>query len=460
MTLSNDATGRPANTPPETRAAALAAAAAPRPTRISRLEVIDLRFPTSRQLDGSDAMNPAPDYSAAYVIVELENGDAGHGLSFTIGRGNEIVVAAVRSLSALVVGADFEDITANMGGFWKSLTGDSQLRWVGPDKGAVHLAAAGIVNALWDLWAKRVGKPVWKLVADMTPEELIACLDFSFVTDVLTPDEALAMLKAKEGGKARRTREIGADGFPAYTTAAGWLGYSDQKIRRLIREGLAEGFEAFKQKVGASVDDDLRRGRIFREEIGAERVLMLDANQIWEVPLAIETMGRLAELDPYWIEEPTSPDDILGHLRIRTAIAPIRVATGEQVQNRIVFKQMFSAGAIDVCQLDVARLGGLNEALLVMLMAAKFDIPVCPHGGGVGLCEYIQHLSFIDFIAISGDGRGRFIEHVAHLHEHFKNPITMRAGRFLLPTAPGFSIEIKPESLAEHRFPDGPVWRS
>ncbi|WP_244490765.1 enolase C-terminal domain-like protein [Aureimonas frigidaquae] len=428
--------------------------------RITRLDVTDLRFPTSRQLDGSDAMNPAPDYSAAYVILELENGLTGHGLSFTIGRGNEIVVAAVRSLSALVVGVEFSTITANMGAFWKSLTGDSQLRWIGPDKGAVHLAAAAIVNALWDLWAKQEGKPVWKLVADMTPEELVACLDFTFVTDVLSPDEALRMLQAQAAGKAERVRLLEEKGFPAYTTAAGWLGYDDDKIRRLIREARAEGFEAFKQKVGASVEDDLRRGRIFREELGPDRVLMLDANQIWEVPVAIEAMGRLAELDPYWIEEPTSPDDILGHKAIRDAIAPIRVATGEQVQNRIMFKQMFAAGALDVCQLDVARLGGLNEALLVMLMAAKFDIPVCPHGGGVGLCEYIQHLSFIDFIAISGDSEGRFIEHVAHLHEHFENPITMRNGRFMLPAAPGFSIEIKPASLAEHRFPDGPVWQS
>lgn len=425
---------------------------------IESIEVTDVRFPTSRQLDGSDAMNPAPDYSASYVVVRLADGTAGHGLTFTIGRGNEIVVAAIDALKPRVLNKDFDDIRKHMGQFWASLTGDSQLRWIGPDKGAIHLATAAIVNALWDLWGKMDGKPVWRLLADMSPEELVDTLDFRFVKDLLSPDEALALLKSMERGKKDRIRNLLDDGYPAYTTAAGWLGYSEEKIRRLIQEGLDQGFNAFKQKVGANIEDDLRRGRIFREMIGNERILMLDANQIWEVDEAITWMKQLSELDPYWIEEPTNPDDIMGHQRIRQAISPVRVATGEHCQNRIMFKQFLAAGAMEVCQLDVARLGGLNEAVLVMLMAAKYRVPVCPHGGGVGLCEYIQHLSFLDYAAISGSMEGRFIEHVAHLHEHFLDPINMKGGRFTAPAQPGFSIEMKSESVAAHRYPDGPVW--
>ncbi len=425
---------------------------------IQSIEVLDVRFPTSRHLDGSDAMNPAPDYSAAYVVITLSDGSRGTGLSFTIGRGNEIVVAAVKALLPLVIGRDFRSITDNMGGFWRDVTGDSQLRWIGPDKGAIHLATAAVVNALWDLWAKKEQKPVWRLVAEMSPEQLIKCLDFRFVTDVLTADEALAILSNAQEGKAERLNFLLENGYPAYTTAAGWLGYSEEKIRRLTKEALDDGFTAFKQKVGASVEDDLRRGRIFREVIGPDRILMLDANQIWEVDEAITAMAQLGELNPYWIEEPTNPDDILGHAKIKNAIAPVRVATGEHCQNRVIFKQFMAAGGLDVCQLDVARLGGLNEAILVMLMAHKFNIPICPHGGGVGLCEYIQHLSMIDFVAISATMEDRFIEHVGHLHEHFVDPISMKSGRFQAPLSPGFSIEIKGESVRNFEFPNGRAW--
>jgi L-fuconate dehydratase len=424
------------------------------------LEVRDIRFPTSRQLDGSDAMNPSPDYSAAYVTLHLDDGREGYGLTFTIGRGTEIVVRAIEALRPLVVGMDFDAVRADMGGFWRRVTGDSQLRWIGPDKGAIHLATAAIVNAAWDLWARIEGKPVWRLLSDLSPAELVRCLDFRFVTDVLRPEEALALLEAKAPTKAARVAELMEGGYPAYTTAVGWLGYSEDKIRRLAHEALAAGFTAFKQKVGASTADDIRRGEIIRDVIGPDRVLMLDANQVWEVDQAIAAMAELKVLNPYWIEEPTSPDDVIGHARIRAAINPIRVATGEHCQNRVIFKQLLSAGGLDVCQIDVARLGGVNEAVLVMLMAAKFGVPVCPHGGGVGLCEYIQHLSMFDFVAVSGTMEGRYIEHVAHLHEHFHDPIIIKDGRFRAPTQPGFSIEIRAESLDQHQFPEGPAWRA
>ncbi|MBA2964392.1 fuconate dehydratase [Ramlibacter sp. MAH-25] len=420
----------------------------------------DIRFPTSRSLDGSDAMNAAPDYSATYVTLHTDAGDGhvGHGLTFTIGRGNEICVAAVRSLEPFIVGRTLQEITADMGGFWRAITGDSQLRWLGPDKGVIHLATAAIVNAVWDLWAKAEGKPVWKLLVDMAPEELVRCLDFRFVTDALTPDEALALLRRAAPGRATREREMLERGYPGYTTSAGWLGYTEDKVRRLAREGVAQGWTHFKQKVGGNLEDDLRRAAILREEIGWERKLMMDANQVWEVDAAVEAMRRLAAYDPLWIEEPTSPDDILGHAAIRQRIAPIGVATGEHCHNRVMFKQLLQARAIDYCQLDAARLGGLNEVLLVVLLAAKFGVPVCPHAGGVGLCEYVQHVSLFDYIAVSGSLEGRVLEYVDHLHEHFVDPVVIRAGRYMPPRRPGYSIEMHAASLQQFEFPQGPAW--
>ncbi|MFY0988839.1 L-fuconate dehydratase [Halomonas sp. C05BenzN] len=428
---------------------------------ITRVEVQDIRFPTSRSLDGSDAMNAAPDYSATYVILHTDEADGprGHGLTFTIGRGNEIVVTAVKSLAPLVEGRDLAAITDDMGAFWRAITGDSQLRWIGPDKGAIHLATAAIVNAVWDLWAKREGKPVWKLLVDMTPEQLVRCLDFRFVTDALTPEEAIALLRRREAGKAEREAEMRRDGFPGYTTSAGWLGYPDDKVRRLAREALAEGWTHFKQKIGGDLDEDARRAALLREEIGWERVLMMDANQVWEVDETVAKMRRLAEFDPLWIEEPTSPDDILGHAEIRHRVAPIGVASGEHCHNKVMFKQFFQAEALDYCQLDAARLGGLNEVILVALMAAKFGVPVCPHAGGVGLCEYVQHVSLFDYIAVSGSLEGRVLEYVDHLHEHFVDPVVIRQGRYQVPTAPGYSITMHPESLARHRYPEGAAWQ-
>ena len=429
-------------------------------TTIKRLSVRDIRFPTSRTLDGSDAMNAAPDYSATYVVLHTDSGAAleGHGLTFTIGRGNEICVTAVKSLTAFVVGRTLEQIVADMGAFWRDITsGDSQLRWLGPDKGVIHLATAAIVNAVWDLWAKDEGKPVWKLLTDMTPEQLVRCLDFRFVTDALTPEEALAILRRSAGGKAAREQEMLSNGYPGYTTSAGWLGYSEDKMRRLAREGLAEGWTHFKQKVGGDSNDDLRRAATLREEIGWNRKLMMDANQMWEVDEAIGNMRRLAQFDPWWIEEPTSPDDILGHAAIRRRIAPIGVATGEHCHNRVMFKQLLQAGAIDFCQVDAARLGGLNEVRVVLLMAAKFGVPVCPHAGGVGLCEYVQHVSLFDYIAVSASLENRVFEYVDHLHEHFVDPVVIRKWHYMPPQRPGYSVEMHAGTLAQFEFPAGPA---
>ncbi|ODC04076.1 fuconate dehydratase [Terasakiispira papahanaumokuakeensis] len=435
-------------------------------TTITRVEAQDIRFPTSRELDGSDAMNAAPDYSATYVILHTDSGLEGHGLTFTIGRGNDICVAAVNAMASQLEGLTLEEITADMGRFWRDQTsGDSQLRWLGPEKGVMHLACAAMINAVWDLWAKQEGKPLWKLLVDMSPEALVRCLDFRFVSDALTPEEALALLKRLQDSRHEREAELKAHGYPAYTTSAGWLGYSEEKMRQLCREALAEGWEHFKQKVGGNLEDDRRRAAILREEIGEHRTLMMDANQVWDVDEAITQMRSLAEFNPHWIEEPTSPDDILGHAEIRRrlqgfgGVQGIGVATGEHCHNRVMFKQLMQAGAIDYCQLDSARLGGLNEVIMVLLLAAKFDIPVCPHGGGVGLCEYTQHIAMFDYIAVSGNLEGRLLEYVDHLHDHFIDPVRIKTGHYLVPEAPGYSITMKPESLARHRYPDGEVWQ-
>jgi L-fuconate dehydratase len=429
-------------------------------TTIASLEVIDVRFPTSRSLDGSDAMNPDPDYSAAYVILRTDSVDGleGHGFTFTIGRGTEVVVAAVRALEPLVVGARVEHLEADMGGFWRDLVGDSQLRWIGPEKGAIHLATAAVVNAVWDLVAKRAGKPLWKLLVDLPPERLVDLVDYRYLTDALTRDEALSMIEPLAGSKGDREAELLGIGYPAYTTSVGWLGYDDDKIRRLCREALDEGWTRFKMKVGANIEDDRRRARIIRDELGPEMMLAVDANQRWDVPVAIEWMARLTEFGPYWIEEPTSPDDILGHAAIARAVAPIHVATGEHVHNRVMFKQLLQANALSICQVDACRLGGVNEVVAVLLLAAKFGVPVCPHAGGVGLCELVQHLSAVDYIAISGSMEGRMIEYVDHLHEHFLDPVVIERGRYRLPTSPGYSAEMRAESIARYRHPDGAEW--
>ena len=429
-------------------------------TRILQASARDIRFPTSLTQDGSDAMNRDPDYSAAYVVLQTDRPDglSGHGLTFTIGRGTELCVAAIDLLAEHVVGRRLEELIADMAGFWRELVADSQLRWLGPEKGVVHLATAALVNAVWDLYAKVEGKPLWKLLSDMSPEELVACVDFRYIDDALTKAEAIEILRRLAPTRAAREAEMLKDGYPAYTTSAGWLGYPDEKIRTLAADAMAEGFTHLKLKVGGDLESDLRRARLLRQSIGPQRKLMLDANQVWGIEQAIHAIGVLAEVDPWWIEEPTSPDDVLGHRRIREAIKPIGIATGEHVHNRVMFKQLMQAQAIDFCQVDSCRLGGVNEVLAVLLLAAKFGVPVCPHAGGVGLCEYVQHLAIFDYIAVSGSLDNRTCEFVDHLHEHFVDPARVKGGRYLAPSAPGYSAEIKPASLEQFAYPAGGAW--
>lgn len=427
--------------------------------KITDLDVLDLRFPTSKDQVGSDAVHTDPDYSAAYVILKTDGGLEGHGLTFTIGRGNEVCAAAIEAFRPLVVGRDLRSITEDFGAFWHSLAGESQLRWLGPEKGVIHLSLAAVINAIWDLYAKAEQKPLWKLLADMTPAQLISCIDFHHITDAITPDEAIAILERNAATKAEREAMLMRDGYPAYTTSVGWLGYSDEKIHRLCREALADGWTHFKVKVGGKPEDDLRRLTAVRTAIGQDRKLMIDANQRWDVDEAIARIKELSHLNLWWAEEPTHPDDVLGHARIAKEIAPTGVATGEHGANRVVFKQLLQANAISFCQIDSCRLGGVNENLAVILMAAKFGVRVCPHAGGVGLCEYVQHLSMFDFIAVTATMEGRVIEFVDHLHEHFEEPVTIRRGRYMPPTRPGYSITIKPDSRVKYRFPDGEVWQ-
>ena len=426
--------------------------------KITALDTFDLRFPTSRTQDGTDAMHTDPDYSAAYVILKTDSALEGHGFAFTIGRGNDICAAAIEAFRDHVVGLTLNEITGDFGGFWRRLAGDSQLRWLGPEKGVVHLALAAIVNAVWDLYAKAERKPVWKVLADMTPKQLVSCIDFRYITDVLSPEEAFEMLDRQAPTKAAREAELLTIGYPAYTTSAGWMGYSDERVRTACRDGMAEGWTHFKVKVGADPADDIRRVGVVRDTIGPSLTLMVDANQRWGVDEAIARMDELKEFKPLWIEEPTSPDDVLGHAAIARAVRPIGVATGEHCANRVIFKQLLQAEAISFCQIDSCRLGGVNENLAVMLMAAKFGVPVCPHAGGVGLCELVQHLSAFDYIGVSGTMENRVTEFVDHLHEHFVDPVVIKQARYVLPQRPGYSTEIKAESRANHLYPDGPVW--
>jgi len=419
--------------------------------RIVAVETHDIRFPTSLQLDGSDAMNPDPDYSAAYLVLRTDDpdGHAGHGFAFTIGRGNDVQTAAIAALTPYVIG---RPVDTDLGDLWREMVHDSQLRWLGPEKGVMHMAIGAVINAFWDLAAKRAGLPLWQLLARMSPEEIVHLVDFRYLTDALTPEEALAILREKSGQKSSRTAELVKNGYPAYTTSPGWLGYDDDKLRRLCKEAVQQGFRQIKLKVGADLDDDLRRLRIAREACGPDIRIAVDANQRWDVPVAIEWIRALAPYDPWWIEEPTSPDDILGHAAIARAIAPIRVATGEHVQNRIVFKQLLQAGGLDYLQLDAARVAGVNENIAILLLAAKFGVPVCPHAGGVGLCELVQHLSMFDYVAVSGSIENRIIEYVDHLHEHFVDPVVVRDGCYVTPTAPGFSSAMRPETLTTFAY--------
>ncbi len=427
--------------------------------KIAGLQARDIRFPTSRTLDGSDALNVG-DYSATYVTLQTDQGLEGHGLTFTNGRGNELGVAAALALAPLLRGLSLEEITSDFRALYRRLTQDPQLRWIGPEKGIVHMATGAVLNAVWDLWARREGKPLWKLLADLSPRQLVSAIDFLWISDALTPQEALAILEANAPTRAGREAEMLAWGFPAYTTSTSWIGYPDDKVRRLCRKALAAGWTHFKMKVGTDRQQNIRRAELMREQIGAQRRLMMDANQCWDVPEAIAQARELARFDPWWIEEPTSPDDVLGHAAIARAIAPIRVATGEACANRVIFKQLLQAKALGFLQVDACRVGGVNEVLAILLLAAKFGVPVCPHAGGVGLCEYVQHLAVFDYIAIGASLQDRVCEYVDHLHEHFVEPVRIVDGRYAVPLAPGYSIQMKPESLRAFEFPGGSAWRA
>ena len=430
---------------------------------VSELHWSDIRFPTSLEAHGSDAMHKDPDYSAAYVTIHTAGlALVGHGLTFTVGRGNEVVCEAIKSLEPLVVGRSLLDIFTDFASFWHSLTCETQLRWIGPEKGAIHLAVAAVINALWDLWGKIEGKPVWELLSDMSPEEIISLVDWQYLSDALTKDEALSILHKQYPSRSERVADVKKTGYPAYTTSAGWLGYSNEKIQQLCREALDDGFKMFKVKIGQDVSDDIRRLKVIRKEIGPDTPLMSDANQRWDVDVAISHMTALAEFNLRWIEEPTSPDDILGHAKIGKALRPlgIGIATGEHCHNRVMFKQFLESGAMDYCQIDSCRLGGVNEIIGVILLAAKFGVPVCPHAGGVGLCEFVQHLSIFDYVCVSGTMDGRVIEYVDHLHEHFKDPVVIKDGAYTVPILPGYSGEMKEESREAYLYPTGSVWKT
>ena len=427
--------------------------------KITKARVIDLRFPTSRESIGSDAVNLDPDYSAAYCVLETDHGPSGYGLTFTLGRGTDLCVEALRYLTRFAVGRQLAAITDDLGAFYRQLTSDSQFRWLGPEKGVIHLATGALVNAIWDLYARTEGKPLWKLLSDMDAEAIVRAIDFRYITDALSQNEALEILRERRNGMEQRLEHLKKHGYPAYTTSAGWFGFSDDKMLRLCDEALAEGWTHFKLKVGGKPEDDLRRARLLRNRLGPELKLALDANQKWDVDESITRTRELEEVDPWWMEEPTSPDDILGHARIRRE-TQTRIATGEHCHNRIMFKQFMQANAVDVCQIDSCRLGGVNENLAVILMAAKFNIPVCPHAGGVGLCEYVQHLSAFDYLRVSGTLENRVTEYVDHLHEHFVDPVKIRNAHYVLPDKPGYSAEIYPETLRDYSYPDGCVWRN
>lgn len=427
---------------------------------ITSIESIDIRFPTSEQLDGSDAMNPDPDYSAAYCVLHTSEGPEGHGMTFTIGRGNDLCVAAISQLGQQLIGLELTDLRSQMGPLWKKITGDSQFRWLGPEKGVVHLAAAALMNALWDLLAKQEELPLWRLLSTMSGEELYDLVDWNYLSDVVSKEEIITHLNATAKTADTRITVLEKSGYPAYTTSAGWLGYSDEKMRELLQEAVDAGWTTFKMKVGSDLDDDKRRARLIREFIGQDGQLMMDANQVWGVNEAIRWMRELSEFNPGWIEEPTSPDDILGHAKIARALAPIPVATGEHCHNAVMFKQFMEAGGLSICQLDSCRLASINEIIGVLILAWKFDIPVCPHAGGVGLCEYVQHISMFDYTRVSCSTDGRVIEYVDHLHEHFKDPVRLVNGRYAAPEVPGYSIEMHPETLSQYVYPDGPVWSS
>lgn len=431
--------------------------------RITDIDVKDIRFPTAQRSYGSDVMHSDPNYSSAYVIISTNTGYKGYGMTFTLGRGTEIVVCAIKSLIPLIINVNVQDIFQNFSTYWRELTSESQLRWMGPEKGVIHLATAALVNALWDLWARIENKPVWKLLIDMKPEELVSTIDFRYLTDIITAEEAIQILYQNQDGKEKREEIMKIEGYPAYTTQVGWIGYSAEKVVQLCKKYVELGFTGFKIKVGGNLSEDKVRCRMVRDIIGPNNYLMIDSNQAWNVTDAINWVTELSEFKLHWIEEPTSPDDILGHVTISRALNPIgiKVASGEMCSNRVLFKQFLQSGAIQICQIDSCRLGSINEILSVYLMAKKLNVPVCPHAGGVGLCEMVQHLQMFDYISLGSDIQpGQFIEYVDEEHEHFTTKILVRNGKYIAPMDPGYGVRFKQDVFSKFEFPHGTVWKS
>jgi len=427
--------------------------------KIISASVSDVRFPTSRMLDGSDAMNQDPDYSAAYLEFSTDDPQlSGHSLVFTIGRGNDIQIGAIKALTGKIVGLTVENAFAQIGKISRELSSDSQLRWLGPDVGVFHMGAGAVLNALWDLFAKWRKVPLWKLLADMSPEEIVGAIDFRYISDALTPEEALSILKKAEGAKAKNEELLLKEGLQAYTTTPGWLGYTDEKMLSLTQAAVNDGFKLIKYKCGLSLDDDKRRLKKVRELVGPNFDIAIDANQVWDVDQAIKWVNQLKEFNLRWIEEPTHPEDVVGHARIAKEIAPTPVATGEMANNRMIFKQLLQLNAISVMQIDATRVAGVNENLANILMAAKYGIPVCPHAGGVGLCEMVQHLAMFDAVAVTGSHTKRVVEFVDHLHQHFKTPVKVVNGHYMAPTDTGSGAEMLQSSITEFLFPNGTYW--
>ena len=429
-------------------------------TTIVSAKTFDVRFPTGAHGHGSDAMNKDPDYSAAYLILTTDNPEiSGHSLVFTIGRGNDLQCASLEALAHMVIGESVEGLVDRIGEIGRELVRDSQIRWLGPEKGVPHMAAGGVINALWDIVCKVEGKPLWQVLSHLSPKQLVELIDFRHISDALSPEEALALFQDAEPLRTEREAQLLAEGLPAYTTTPGWLGYTDDTMVRLAQEAVADGFRFIKLKVGGSIENDRHRLQLMRETVGNDITLAVDANQVWDVPDAIAWIKGLNDDKIHWVEEPTSPDDILGHKAIQDGIAPIRVATGEHVHNRIMVKQLLQIGAISFLQIDATRVAGVNENIALIAMAAKFGVPVCPHAGGVGLCEMVQHLAMFDAVAVTGHHPGRVVEFVDHLHEHFVNPTVVEKGRYIAPLGVGAGAEMKPHSISEYLYPTGEAWQ-
>lgn len=421
----------------------------------------DVRFPTSKMLDGSDAMNQDPDYSAAYLrLITDDESLTGDSFVFTIGRGNDVQITAIDILVEHVVGLSTEDAFERIGDIARKLSADSQLRWLGTDKGVFHMAAGAVLNALWDLFAKERKVPLWKLLSDLSPEKIVSSIDFRYISDALTPEEALTILKSSQDAKSTNEKHLLANGVSAYTTTPGWLGYDDEKMIALTHKAIADGFSLIKYKCGISIDDDRRRLSKVRAEVGPDFKIAIDANQVWDVNVAVEWVNQLKEFEIEWIEEPTHPDDVVGHATIAKRIAPTKVATGEMASNRIIFKQLLQLGAISYMQIDATRVAGVNENLANILLAAKYKIPVVPHAGGIGLCEMVQHLAMFDAIAVSGFHENRYVEYVDHLHEHFLEPAHVVAGSYQAPILPGSGAQMINESIQKYQYPSGSYWIS